>query len=183
MSHLHKRFLLNKLQTLSTTYQNCLKDISVGKVTIPAKIWIAPPDISPPNDSVDAIIPISELAKTFETSFEIIPPGDPEPESNVKGFTHYFQSRYQQLETIIKRRADVKDAISLTNALKLPVKTKFKTIGLILDKRAQGTRLFLSIEDMNSLTTVMASKAETVRKGLEILVDQVICFEGLKYRD
>ncbi|NOZ47710.1 MAG: hypothetical protein GXO79_13150 [Chlorobi bacterium] len=33
----------------------------VGKVTIPAKIWIAPPDILPPDDSADAIIPVSEL--------------------------------------------------------------------------------------------------------------------------
>lgn len=34
---------------------------SLGIVTKPAKIWIAPPDIPPPNDSADAIIPISEL--------------------------------------------------------------------------------------------------------------------------
>jgi len=33
----------------------------VGKVTKPAKIWIAPPDIPPPDDSADAIIPVSEL--------------------------------------------------------------------------------------------------------------------------
>jgi pyruvate kinase len=34
---------------------------SLGNVTKPAKIWIAPPDIPPPGDSADAIIPISEL--------------------------------------------------------------------------------------------------------------------------
>lgn len=34
---------------------------SLGIVTKPAKIWIAPPDIPPPKDSADAIIPISEL--------------------------------------------------------------------------------------------------------------------------
>ena len=33
----------------------------LGNVTKPAKIWIAPPDISPPDDSADAIIPVSEL--------------------------------------------------------------------------------------------------------------------------
>ncbi len=32
-----------------------------GKVTKPARVWIAPPDISPPNDSVDAIIPVSQV--------------------------------------------------------------------------------------------------------------------------
>ena len=33
----------------------------VGKVTNPAKVWIAPPDVLPPDDSADAIIPVSEL--------------------------------------------------------------------------------------------------------------------------
>jgi len=32
-----------------------------GKVIKPAKIWIAPPDIPPPNDSADVILPVSEL--------------------------------------------------------------------------------------------------------------------------
>ncbi len=32
-----------------------------GKITKPAKIWIAPPDIPPPDDSADAIIPVNEL--------------------------------------------------------------------------------------------------------------------------
>lgn len=33
----------------------------VGRVTKPAKVWIAPPDIPPPDNSVDAIIPVSEM--------------------------------------------------------------------------------------------------------------------------
>lgn len=33
----------------------------LGKVTKPARIWIAPPDIQPPDDSADATIPVSEL--------------------------------------------------------------------------------------------------------------------------
>lgn len=34
---------------------------SLGKTTNPAKIWIAPPDIWPPNDDADVILPIDEL--------------------------------------------------------------------------------------------------------------------------
>ena len=33
----------------------------LGKVTNPAKIWIAPPDILPPDDSANAIIPVDEV--------------------------------------------------------------------------------------------------------------------------
>lgn len=32
-----------------------------GKVTTPSKIWISPPDIFPPDDSADAILPVDEL--------------------------------------------------------------------------------------------------------------------------
>lgn len=123
------------------------------------------------------------LGKKIVSRFKIIYLDEPRPESNINGFTHYFQSRYQQLESILRRRADVKDAISLTNAVKLPLNSKFKTFGLVKDKRSQGNRLFLSLEDMNTQVTVMASGNQTVRKGLEILNDQLICFDGLRYRD
>jgi len=33
----------------------------LGKVTNPAKIWIAPPDVLPPDDSANAIIPVDEV--------------------------------------------------------------------------------------------------------------------------
>jgi DNA polymerase II small subunit len=123
------------------------------------------------------------LRKRIDPYFTILYPDDPSPESDINGFTHYFQSRYNQLVSILRKRADVKDAISLTNALKLPLNSKFKTFGLVKDKRSKGNRLFLSLEDMTSQATVMASGIQTVRKGLEILNDQVICFEGIKYRD
>ena len=33
----------------------------LGRVTTPAKIWIAPPDVLPPDDSANAIIPVDEI--------------------------------------------------------------------------------------------------------------------------
>lgn len=137
------------------------------------------------HEKKDARLPIIglPLSKTIKPDFEIIFPGKPEPESNVYGFTHYFQSRFNQLNRILMRRADVKEAISLTNALKLPLKSKFKTIGMIKEKRARGNRLFLTLEDKNTQVNVMASSDNAVKKGLEILNDQVICFEGIKYRE
>jgi DNA polymerase II small subunit len=123
------------------------------------------------------------LANSIKPIFEIISMGENEPESNVNGFTHFFMSRFNQLERILMRRVDVKDAISLTNALKMPLNSKLKTIGLVTEKRARGNRLFLTLEDTNSKVTVIASGDEAVKKGLEILNDQVICFDGIKYRE
>jgi DNA polymerase II small subunit len=77
---------------------------------------------------------------------------------------------------------DVRDAVTIGNALKMPLKSKMKVIGIVTNKRASGSRLFLDIEDSEDSVTVMASDGETVRKGLSILMDQVICVDGLKYR-
>lgn len=121
-------------------------------------------------------------ARLFEPSISIVDAMEADPQGDYSGFLAYFRSRFRQLETILKRRIDVKDAIPLENAIKLPVKSKFKTIGLITGKRSQRDRLFLELEDTKSSTTVMAS-GETARKGLEILNDQVICIDGMKYRD
>jgi DNA polymerase II small subunit len=87
------------------------------------------------------------------------------------------------LERIIKQRVDVRDAISLSQSSKLPIKTNFKTIGIVARKSIRGNRLFIEIEDMESKVTVLISESKLVRKGLEVLDDQVICIDGFKYRD
>ena len=45
-----------------------------------------------------------------------------EPASNAEGFLNYFQSRYDRLETILKRRVDVREAVAIEQALKAPYK-------------------------------------------------------------
>jgi DNA polymerase II small subunit len=106
-----------------------------------------------------------------------------QPASNAEGFLQYFQSRYDRLEAILKRRVDVKDAITIEQALKLPVKTKLKTTGIVAEKRTRGNKLFIELEDRRSSISVMASDDETIRHGLELLEDQVIAVDAVKYTD
>ena len=115
--------------------------------------------------------------------FEVLTMGESEPVGDVDGFIDYFNSRFKQLETILKNRLDVRDAMPLSQALKLPVKTKFKTIGMVAGKSSRSNRMFLDLEDPESSVTVMVSGEEALKKGLELLDDQVICVDGLKYRD
>ena len=121
-------------------------------------------------------------ARFFESSYKAENEMDADPQGDYAGFLAYFRSRFRQLETILKRRVDVRDAIPLEQALKLPVRNKFKTIGLVTSKRSRGDRLFLELEDTKSSVTVMAS-GETARKGLEVLSDQVVCIDGMKFRE
>ena len=99
------------------------------------------------------------------------------------GYIDYFNSRFKQLESIIKQRPDLRDAVTLAQALKLPLKTKFKSVGIVTEKSARNNRLFLDIEDIDTTTQVMVSGEDNIKKGLEILPDQVICFEGTRFRE
>jgi DNA polymerase II small subunit len=99
------------------------------------------------------------------------------------GYIDYFGSRFKQLESIMKRRMDLKDAIPLSQAAKLPVKQKFKAIGMVTSKSAKNNRLFLDLEDMDTTVQVMVAGDENVKMGLEILNDQIIGFEGTRFRE
>lgn len=99
------------------------------------------------------------------------------------GYIDYFSSRFKQLESIMKRRMEMKDAVPLAQALKMPVKQKFKAIGLVTAKSAKNNRLFLDLEDLDTTVQVMVGGEENVKKGLEILEDQVIGIEGTKFRE
>ena len=85
---------------------------------------------------------------------------------DMEGFVEYFRSRFRKIERILRQRLDVRDAVTIGDALKMPLKSKMKVIGIVTNRRASGGRLFLEIEDAEDSVTVMASAGETMRKGL-----------------
>jgi DNA polymerase II small subunit len=125
---------------------------------------------------------IRPLAAEHEGELKLLDNVPAEASGDMEGFVEYFRSRFKKTERILRQRLDVRDAVTIGNALKMPLKAKMKVIGIVTNKRASGSRLFLDIEDEEDSVTVMASDSETVRKGLSILMDQVICVDGLKYR-
>ncbi len=104
-----------------------------------------------------------------------------EPSGDIEGYLDYFRSRFKKIERILRQRIDVRDAVSIENALKMPLRAKMKFIGIVTTKRSRGHRLFLEIEDLENSVTVMATDSEIVRIGLSILQDQVICVDAVKY--
>jgi DNA polymerase II small subunit len=122
------------------------------------------------------------LAGEYEARIEIIKNGPSQPASDLKGFTSLFRSRFRKIEAILRERIDVRDAITIGRALEMPLRSKFKIIGIVTRKTSRGVRLFFEIEDLDNSIGVMASNEEAVRNGLSILEDQVICIDVLKYR-
>jgi DNA polymerase II small subunit len=122
-------------------------------------------------------------AKKITADIDVLPDEESKPSGDVDGYIDYFNSRFTQIENILKQRVDVRDYIPLSQALKLPIKSNMKTIGIVSNKNARGDRLFIDLEDQNSQITVLVSGKELIEQGLEILEDQVLCFKGFKYRE
>jgi DNA polymerase II small subunit len=122
-------------------------------------------------------------ARDKGASLKVLDEEPAQPASGAEGFLQYFQSRYDRLEAILKRRVDVKDAIAIEQALKLPLKQKLKTIGIVSEKRTRGSKLFIELEDRRSTISVMATDEEVMRRGLELQEDQVIAVDAVKYTD
>jgi len=125
---------------------------------------------------------IRPLASEYEGQIQILEDSPAEPSGDLAGFVEHFRSRFRALEGILRKRIDMRDAVTIGMALNMPLKAKMKVIGFISNKRVSGTRVFIDLEDNEDSITVMASDGETMRKGLTILEDQVICVDAVKYK-
>jgi DNA polymerase II small subunit len=123
------------------------------------------------------------LASEHDGGLRFLDEPPSEPLGDMEGFVEYFRSRFKTIEGIIRRRIDVRDAVTIGNALDMPLRSKVKVIGIVTNKRSSGPRLFVDLEDREDSVTVMASEGEALRKGLSLLEDQVICVDAVKYRE
>lgn len=121
------------------------------------------------------------LAKEIESDIKIIEDFNGNPSCDVKGFVEYFKNRYKKLEKIFHERADVKDSIKISQALKVPDKTRFKVIGLVNRKVMKSSQLILNLEDEDSIIELVGLDKDVIEKGKFVFEDQVICIDAIKY--
>ena len=101
----------------------------------------------------------------------------------IEEYLEYFQDRFRKLRKILRQRMDAKDAMSISEALKVPANSKVKIIGMITEKRESKKKIFLQIEDLDTNVTVLVSPAKNpsvVEKAQMLLLDQVVCVIGFK---
>lgn len=122
------------------------------------------------------------LAAEYDGQIEVMDERPARPSCDLEGFVDYFRSRFRGIEGILRQRMDVRDAVTIGNALKMPMKSKIKIIGIVTSKRTSGQRLFVELEDNEDSVTVLASEGDALKKGLTILEDQVICVDAVKYK-
>jgi DNA polymerase II small subunit len=101
----------------------------------------------------------------------------------INEYLEYFQDRFDRLKKILRKRLDVKNAVSISTALKLPVKTKLSIIGMVTEKIESKEKLFIKVEDLEATATVLVSpnlENEILDKARSLLLDQVVCINAIK---
>lgn len=122
----------------------------------------------------------TSYAKELEANLKILE--DPTEKlctvGSLKEYMEYFQDRFKRIERILRRRMDVRDAITILEALKTSGSAKLKIVCMITEKRESKQRIILRIEDLEANATVLvpqnASK-DLSEKAETLMPDQVVC--------
>jgi len=104
---------------------------------------------------------------------------------SIEEYLEYFQDRFRRLQKFLRQRIDARDATTISEALKAPVNSKIKVIGMVTDKRESKQRTFLRIEDtQESVIVLVPSNLErsVLEKTQTLLLDQVACISATKGR-
>ncbi len=144
----------------------------------------------PPAQSIEIPEPVRAkvpLAAEIESEVKVLK--DPSSASTLGGsmqeFNLLFRDRFTKLREMLQRRSDARDAGTISNALGAQQNERVKLIGMIMDKRERGNRLFLTIDDLEDSAQVLV-QADRDRQLYEMArrapLDQVVCIEAVKGR-
>ena len=143
-----------------------------------------PTSFSPPSTS-ESRKSFRPYAKDVEDRVKVIV--DPTDEicttGSIKEYLEYFQDRFERLKKILRKRIDAKNAVPISVALKMPIKSKVNIIGMITEKIESKERLFVKIEDLEASATILISpnlSHEIIVKARSLLLDQIICVSAIK---
>ncbi len=124
-------------------------------------------------------------AKDIEDNIKVL--SDPTDKicttGSIKEYLEYFQDRFERLSKILKKRIDAKNAIPLSVALRAAIRSKVTFIGMITEKIESKERLFVKIEDLETIVTVLVPQngsREVIAKARSLLLDQVVCVNAIK---
>jgi len=123
-------------------------------------------------------------AKEVEADLEVVedPTNQIASTGSLKDYMEYFQDRFRRLSRLLRQRMDVKDATSVSDAIKTTQGSKVKFVCMIRGKRETEKGIFLEVEDFEGEATVYvpSGSGETINKARNLILDQVICIQAVK---
>lgn len=108
---------------------------------------------------------------------------EPKPLLEVGGFTKYFESRYRKIYELFKKRGDLNGIIKTREVRRIPMKMRFKIVGMINNLMVRKRRIYLDLEDDEGSIRIISIDDDVFRKGIMLLKDQMICVDAVKFRD
>jgi DNA polymerase II small subunit len=146
--------------------------------------------LMPPAQSIDIPEPVKAevpLAAEIESNITVVrdPSSAPIHGGSIEEFSLHFRDRFMKLREILRRRADVRDAGTISNALSAQQNARVKMIGMIMDKRERGNRLFLTIDDLEDTAYVLVQTdrdRQLYEAARRAPLDQVVCIEAVRSR-
>jgi DNA polymerase II small subunit len=145
-------------------------------------------EISPHASTSQTAVPVALQIPSKQMSSRVEVIRDPSKEigtrGNIDDFSHYFRDRFQKIASTFRIRQDVRDATTISAALKAPQKGKVKFLAMISEKRERQRKIFLQMDDLEDAVTVLASPEErgAFEVAQKVPLDQVVCVEGVRSR-
>ena len=145
-------------------------------------------EISPHASTSQTAVPVALQIPSKQMSSRVEVIRDPSKEigtgGNIDDFSHYFRDRFQKIASTFRIRQDVRDATTISAALKAPQKGKVKFLAMISEKRERQRKIFLQMDDLDDAVTVLASPEEmgAFEVAQKVPLDQVVCVEGVRSR-
>ena len=157
------------------------------KEAFPEKEEVEPPPLPPPILEARKAA-FRAYAKDVDADIKVME--DPTDKicatGSVEEYLEYFQDRFKRLQRFLRQRMDAKDAMPISEALKVSVNSKVTIIGMITERREFKQRVFLRIEDLEASATVLVPQSatpEVMEKVQALLLDQVVCVHAIKGRN
>ena len=129
---------------------------------------------------------VEVFAKQVEADVEVLySPKEISISSNLDAFRKYFDNRFKKLRKLLMERFDVKGALAIEDVIGVRDK-RVKVIGMVTAKKElRSGNLAIELEDETaSIKAIfMKSDEKAWRKGRRVLLDEVICLEGVARGD
>lgn len=127
-------------------------------------------------------------ARNVEANISVIedPTGKLTSNGTFEEYLQYFQDRFKRIESLLRQRIDVRDATTISEAVKAPAKTKLKIICMIAEKRESKRNIILAVEDLQATATILIThnaREELYKKAQRLLPDQIVCIAVVKTRN
>ena len=143
-------------------------------------------EMTPHASVIPVSVPMATRIESKEISSRVEVIRDPSKELGTGGgiddFSHYFRDRFQKLLTAFRARQDVRDATTISTALRAAQNQRVKFVAMVVEKRERQERMFIQLDDLEDSVTILVSSEERAAFPIaqRIPLDQVVCVEGVR---